>query len=73
LRRPQTRSTRANDVEPAIDRLLGSRQHFSLAANLRHPAGWLRWRLSRWLNLDGTAKASPTRVARRAPIGTAPT
>ena len=52
-----------NDVVRAIDHSPGGRQHFARAANLRHPAGWLRWRLSRRLNLDGTARASPTRAA----------
>jgi hypothetical protein len=48
-------------VVRAIDHLPGGCQRVTRAANARHPAGWLRWRLSRWLNLVGTAKASPTR------------
>jgi len=35
-------------------------QRVTRAANVRHPAGWLRWRLTRWLNLGGAAEASPT-------------
>ena len=54
----------------AIDHLPGGCQHVTRAANVRRPAGWLRWRLSRWLDLDG-AKASPTRGGQA--IGTAPT
>jgi hypothetical protein len=57
---PLTRNTGANDVVWATDHLLGGCQYVTRAANVRHPAGWLRWRLSRWLNLDGTAKPSPT-------------
>jgi hypothetical protein len=52
----------ANDMVRAIDHLPGGRQHVPRAANLRRPAGWLRWRLSHWLYLDGTAKASPSRA-----------
>lgn len=51
----------ASDLVWAVDHLPGGRQHRTLTANVRHPAGWLRWRLSHWLNPDGTAMPSPAR------------
>jgi hypothetical protein len=50
----------ASDLVWAVDHLPGGRQHRTRAANVRHPAGWLRWRLSHWLNADGTAMPSPS-------------
>lgn len=59
LTRPFTSWTAA-DIVWAVDHLPGGAQHRTLAANVRHPAGWLRWRLSHWLNPDGTAMPSPS-------------
>lgn len=50
----------ASDVVWAVDHLPGGAQHRTRAANVRHPAGWLRWRLSHWLRPDGTALPSPS-------------
>jgi hypothetical protein len=44
----------------AVDHLPNGRQHRMRTANVRHPAGWLCWRLSHWLNADGTARPSPS-------------
>jgi len=40
----------------------GDRQHRTRLANVRHPAAWLRWRLSHWLNPDGTPLPSPSQA-----------
>jgi hypothetical protein len=50
----------ASDIVWAVDHLPGGRQHRTRTANVRHPAGWLRWRLSHWLSPDGTAMPSPS-------------
>jgi hypothetical protein len=50
----------ASDLVWAVDHLPGGAQHRTRAANVRHPAGWLRWRLSHWLRADGTALPSPS-------------
>ena len=50
----------ASDLVWAVDHLPDGRQHRMRTANVRHPAGWLRWRLSHWLNPDGTARPSPS-------------
>jgi hypothetical protein len=52
----------ASDVVWAIDHLPDGRQHRTRVANIRHPAGWLRWRLSHWLRTDGTPLPSPTQA-----------
>jgi hypothetical protein len=56
----------AFDVVHAVDHAPDGRQHRQRLANVRHPAGWLRWRLSLWLNPDGTARPSPGQLAREA-------
>jgi hypothetical protein len=50
----------AADLVWAIDHLPGGRQHRTRTASIRHPAGWLRWRLSHWLQADGTSLPSPS-------------
>jgi hypothetical protein len=59
----------AAELVRAIDHLPSGRQHRTSIANIRHPAGWLRWRLSHWLGPDGTPLPSPgqqrTDAARR--------
>jgi hypothetical protein len=50
----------ATDLVWAVDHLPGGRQHRTRITNVRHAAGWLRWRLSHWLGADGTALPSPT-------------
>jgi hypothetical protein len=49
----------AADLVHAVDHLPGGRQHRTRIADLRHPVGWLRWRLSHWLRADGTPLPSP--------------
>jgi len=50
----------AADLVWAIDHLPIGQQHRTRTANIRHPAAWLRWRLSLWLSTDGTTLPSPT-------------
>jgi hypothetical protein len=50
----------ASDLVWAIDHFPDGRQHRTRLANVRHPASWLRWRLSHWLTPDGAAIPSPT-------------
>lgn len=52
----------ASDVVWAIDHLPNGRQHRTRVAHVRHPAGWLRWRLSHWLHANGTPLLSPTQA-----------
>lgn len=42
------------DLIWAIDHEPGGRQHRQRLANVRHPAGWLRWRLASWRGPDGS-------------------
>ena len=42
------------DIAKAIDYEPGGRQHRYRLAGVRHPVGWLRARLARWLGPDGT-------------------
>lgn len=49
----------ARDLLWAIDHEPDGPQH-RLSAAIRHPVGWLRWRLGRWLGPDGTPVASPS-------------
>jgi hypothetical protein len=53
-----------SDLTWAIDHEPGGRQHRHRLAYVRHPAGWLRWRLAHWLTPDGTP--APSRSARLA-------
>jgi hypothetical protein len=53
-----------SDIIWAIDHEPDGRQHRHRLANVRHPAGWLRWRLARWLTPDGAPR--PSRTALRA-------
>ena len=50
----------SGDLTFAIDHEPGGRQHRQRLASVRHPAGWLRWRLSRWLGPDGAPLLSPS-------------
>lgn len=43
----------------AIDHYPDGRAHLGTAEEVRSPVAWLRWRLSHWLNPDGTARLSP--------------
>ena len=52
----------AADVVWAVDHLPGGTQHRTKTANVRHPAGWLRWRLSHWLGADGKPLPSPSQA-----------
>ena len=38
----------ASDLVHAVDHWPDGRQHRTRLANVRHPAAWLRWRLSHW-------------------------
>jgi hypothetical protein len=50
------------DLTWAIDYAPDSGQHRMNPGSVRHPAGWLRWRLSRWLGPDGVPVPSPSQV-----------
>lgn len=52
----------AADLVHAVDHWPGGRQHRTQLANIRHPAAWLRWRLSHWLASDGTPLPSPSQA-----------
>jgi hypothetical protein len=52
----------AADLVHAVDHLPGGRQHRTRLDSVRHPAAWLRWRLSHWLNPDGTPLPSPSQA-----------
>jgi hypothetical protein len=43
----------------AIDHYPDGSAHVGTAEQVRNPVAWLRWRLSHWLNPDGTARLSP--------------
>ncbi len=43
----------ARDLAHAIDYTPAGAQHRYPLRDVRHPAGWLRWRLSHWLGPDG--------------------
>jgi len=47
------------ELQYAIDHHPDGRAHVGTAEQVRNPVGWLRWRLSHWLNPDGTARLSP--------------
>ena len=47
------------DLTWAVDHDPRGRQHRHRLSSVRHPAGWLRWRLARWLDPDG--KPLPSR------------
>jgi hypothetical protein len=47
------------ELQYAIDHHPDGRAHLGTAEQVRNPVGWLRWRLSHWLNPDGTARLSP--------------
>jgi len=49
-----------SDLTWAIDHEPGGRQHRQRLANVRHPAGWLRWRLAHWRSPDGSPLPSRT-------------
>jgi hypothetical protein len=51
----------ARDLAYAVDHDPSGAQH-RLSATVRHPAGWLRWRLSRWLGPDGTPLPPVTEI-----------
>lgn len=50
----------ASDQVYAVDHQPDGRQHRTRPANVRHPAGWLRWRLGLWQRPDGTPLPSPS-------------
>jgi len=52
----------AADLVHAVDHWPSGRQHRTQLANIRHPAAWLRWRLSHWLASDGTPLPSPSQA-----------
>jgi hypothetical protein len=62
LTRPFARWAPAS-LQYAIDHHPDGRAHVGTAERVRNPAGWLRWRLSHWLNPDGTARPSPAEEA----------
>lgn len=43
----------SEDLIYAVNYLPGGQQHRTRIADVRHPAGWLRWRLGHWLTPDG--------------------
>jgi hypothetical protein len=49
-----------SDLTWAIDHEPGGRQHRQRLANVRHPAGWLRWRLAHWRGPAGSPLPSRT-------------
>jgi hypothetical protein len=49
------------DVLAAVDYAPDGRQH-RYSRDVHHPAGWLRWRLARWLAPDGEPLPSPSQV-----------
>jgi hypothetical protein len=51
----------AAEVLGAVDYGPGGRQH-RYSRDVRHPAGWLRWRLARWIGPDGGPVPSPSQV-----------
>jgi hypothetical protein len=55
----------ARDIAHAIDYLPDGRQHRYWLGSVRHPAGWLRWRLSRWLAADGQPLPTPVQLRER--------
>jgi hypothetical protein len=54
------------DLVFAVDHDPGGRQNRERLANVVHPVGWLRWRLSRWLGPDGVPVPSPSQVRKAA-------
>lgn len=54
----------AGDLAWAVDHYPDGRPHRHPTRTIRHPAGWLRWRLSHWLEPCG----APLRP-RRSPHG----
>ena len=48
------------ELTRAIDYLPDGHQHRQNLRNVRHPVGWLRWRLSCWLGADGRPLLSPS-------------
>lgn len=52
----------ARDLLYAIDHPPGDHGQHRLSAAIRHPVGWLRWRLGLWLSPDGTAMPSITQA-----------
>ena len=52
----------ARDLIYAIDHPPGDRGQHRLSAAIRHPVGWLRWRLGLWLADDGTPWRSFTQL-----------
>jgi len=56
----------AADIVWAIDHEPNGRQHRYRLENVRHPVAWLRWRLSQWLDGDGTPLPSRSQQAAEA-------
>jgi hypothetical protein len=52
----------AADLMWAIDYPPGDHGQHRLSAAVRHPVGWLRWRLGLWLGADGAALPSVSQV-----------
>lgn len=50
----------ARDLAWAVDHDPDGRQHRNSISSVKHPAGWLRWRLGRWLGADGRPLPSRT-------------
>ncbi|MDQ2811531.1 MAG: hypothetical protein M3Z75_06535 [Actinomycetota bacterium] len=53
------------DLLWAIDHEPGGEAHRERLANVVHPVGWLRWRLSAWLAPGGCPVLSPAQQAER--------
>ncbi len=53
------------DITHAVDYLPDGRQHRYWLGSVRHPAGWLRWRLSHWIGPDGRPLPSPAQLRER--------
>jgi hypothetical protein len=52
----------ACNLQYAIDHPPGDHGQHRLSAKVRHPVGWLRWRLGLWLHEDGSAMKSVSQV-----------
>jgi hypothetical protein len=50
------------DLLYAIDHPPGDHGQHRLSAKVRHPVGWLRWRLGLWLDADGAALRSLSQI-----------
>ena len=53
----------SKEITWAIDHDPGGKAHRERLANVRHPVGWLRWRLTAWFESDGRPVLSPSQQA----------